>query len=95
MVNIHPTRQEEIPTDHDGIVNRNNDITFSDRSHREEEALLLISDYIDLIRKLIKMQKTTELKKARLTGYQIVGQNITANRCDPGNTRKFLKEIMI
>ena len=31
VVNVHPTRQSKIPLDHDGVVNRNSDITFSDR----------------------------------------------------------------
>ena len=62
VVNVHPTRQPEVPTDHDGIVNRNNDITFSDRSQREEEALLLISDYVDLVWDLIKIAKENGVK---------------------------------
>lgn len=62
VVNVHPTRQPELPTDHDGIVNRNNDITFSDRSQREEEVLLLISDYVDLVWDLIKIAKENGVK---------------------------------
>jgi NTE family protein len=55
VVNLHPKKQKEIPSDRDGVVNRNNDITFSDRTEHEETMLLLISDYIDLIRKLLKI----------------------------------------
>ena len=62
VVNVHPTRQVQIPIDHDGVVNRNNDITFSDRSHRDEEILLLISDYVDLVRDLIKTGKENGVK---------------------------------
>jgi predicted acylesterase/phospholipase RssA len=62
VINVHPTQQREIPTDHDGVVNRNNDITFSDRSHRDEEVLLLISDYIDLVRDLIRIGKENGVK---------------------------------
>jgi NTE family protein len=62
VINVHPTQQLEIPIDHDGVVNRNNDITFSDRSHRDEEVLLLISDYIDLVRDLIKIGKENGIK---------------------------------
>jgi NTE family protein len=62
IVNVHPTRQVKIPIDHDGVVNRNNDITFSDRSHRDEEILLLISDYIDLVRDMIKIGKQNGIK---------------------------------
>ena len=50
VVNVHPTKQETIPWDHDGAVNRREDITYSDRSDRERQALLLISDYVDLAR---------------------------------------------
>jgi predicted acylesterase/phospholipase RssA len=57
VINVHPTRQTEIPMDHDGVLNRNNDIAFSDRSHKEEEILLLLSDYIELVRELIKIAK--------------------------------------
>jgi predicted acylesterase/phospholipase RssA len=62
VINLHPTRQKEIPTDHDGVINRNSDIIFSDRTHREEEILLLISDYIDLIRHLIRVAKENKVK---------------------------------
>lgn len=62
VINVHPSRQEEIPTDHDGVLNRNNDIAFSDRSRREEEILLLLSDYIELVRELIKIAKEKGVK---------------------------------
>ena len=41
--------------DRDGVINRNNDITFSDRIQHEEAMLLLASDYIDLVRALMKV----------------------------------------
>jgi hypothetical protein len=59
---VHPTRQEEIPMDHDGVLNRNSDIAFSDRSHRDEEILLLLSDYIELVRELIRIAKGSGVK---------------------------------
>ena len=34
IVNVHPVKQDTIPWDHDGVINRNNDITFSDRTER-------------------------------------------------------------
>ncbi|HKG30598.1 MAG TPA: hypothetical protein VKA91_04950, partial [Nitrososphaeraceae archaeon] len=67
VINVHPTRQTEIPTDHDGVVSRNNDITFSDRSHREQEVLLLISDYVDLVKDLIKIAKDNGVKEKLIT----------------------------
>lgn len=55
VINLHPKKQTEIPSDRDGVINRNNDITFSDRTHQEETALLLISDYVDMIKELLKI----------------------------------------
>ena len=49
--------------DHDGVINRNNDITFSDRTEREQEALLLVSDYVDLARGLINIAKNHGAKE--------------------------------
>ena len=57
IVNVHPVKQDTIPWDHDGVTNRSSDITFSDRTQREQQALLLVSDYVDLARKLIKIAK--------------------------------------
>lgn len=31
VINLHPKKQAEIPKDRDTVINRNNDITFSDR----------------------------------------------------------------
>ena len=63
IINLNPKRQTEIPFDRDGVLNRNADITFSDRTEREEEALLLVSDYIDLIRDLIRVAEEKGVKQ--------------------------------
>ena len=62
IVNVHPGQQDMIPWDRDGIVNRRDDITFSDRTEREEQVLLLISDFVDLTRALIKIAKDNGVK---------------------------------
>jgi hypothetical protein len=63
VINLHPKKQTEIPSDRDGVINRNNDITFSDRTHQEETALLLISDYVDLVRELLKAAEESGVDK--------------------------------
>jgi NTE family protein len=62
IVNVHPSRQDAIPMDRDSVINRNNDITFSDKTAKEQEALLLMSDYIDMARELIKIAKDHGVK---------------------------------
>ena len=51
IVNVHRLKQDKIPWDLDGVVNRNSDITFSDRTMRE-----------DLARELIKVAKSHGVK---------------------------------
>ena len=62
IINVHPVKQDTIPWDRDGVINRNNDITFSDRTSTDQEALLLVSDYVDLARELIKAAKDHGVK---------------------------------
>ncbi len=63
VINLHPKKQTEIPTDRDGVINRNNDITFSDRTNQEEAILLLISDFVDLTRELLKVAEEKGVDK--------------------------------
>ncbi len=62
IVNLHPSVQDHVPTDRDGVINRNNDISFSDRSTRDEAYLLIISDYLELIKKLMDLLKDSGVK---------------------------------
>jgi NTE family protein len=62
IVNVHPTQQDIIPWDRDGVVNRKEDITYSDRTEREEQMLLLVSDLVELSRELIKIAKNYGIK---------------------------------
>jgi predicted acylesterase/phospholipase RssA len=66
IINLHPTTQPEIPNDYDGAVNRKSDISFSDRSRQEEAILILISDYVGLIRSLISLAKEGGIKEERI-----------------------------
>ncbi|MDQ3839067.1 MAG: patatin-like phospholipase family protein [Thermoproteota archaeon] len=63
VINLHPKKQIEIPMDRDSVINRNNDITFSDRIQHEEAMLLLASDYIDLVRALMKVAEEHGVKE--------------------------------
>ncbi|MGH9976833.1 MAG: patatin-like phospholipase family protein [Nitrososphaeraceae archaeon] len=63
VINLHPKKQPEIPTDRDGVINRNSDITFSDRTQQEETMLLLISDFVDLIRELLEVAEEGRVDK--------------------------------
>ncbi|HET9010095.1 MAG TPA: patatin-like phospholipase family protein [Nitrosarchaeum sp.] len=63
LINLHPSRIDKIPWDFDGVLNRNIDITFADKSERDQNVLLLISDAIDLSKKLIDIAKSHGVKQ--------------------------------
>jgi NTE family protein len=88
IVNVHPVRQDAIPWDHDGDINRNADITFSDRTQREQEALLLVSDYVDLARELIKIAQ--DGAKDDVINNLLNSNSLPGLAMIPGNIRIFL-----
>ena len=85
IVNVHPVKQDTIPWDHDGVTNRSSDITFSDRTRREQEALLLVSDYVDLARKLIQIAKDHGAKD------EIINNLLNSNTLNHGLAMKSRK----
>src|SRR5215212_2245126 len=59
IVNVHPSKQDKVPTDLDGVKDRINDITFMDRnSHYDETVADLVRDYTDLIDRLKVLAKS-------------------------------------
>src|SRR5215216_1133009 len=59
IVNVHPSKQDKVPTDLDGVKDRINDITFMDRdSHYDEMVADLVTDYTDLIDRLKELAKS-------------------------------------
>ncbi|HEU4444582.1 MAG TPA: patatin-like phospholipase family protein [Nitrososphaeraceae archaeon] len=59
IINVHPCKQDEVPTDLDGVRDRINDITFSDRnSHYDEMVADLVTDYTELIDRLKELAKS-------------------------------------
>lgn len=63
LINLHPSRIDKVPWDFDGVVNRNMDIIFADKSERDENVILLFSDFVDLSKKLIDIAKSQGVKQ--------------------------------
>ena len=62
IVNLYPaleTQDVAIPEDKDKIEDRINDIRFHDKSIYDEKIAHLVTDYVDLTRRLIKLAKDT------------------------------------
>ncbi|MER5176510.1 MAG: patatin-like phospholipase family protein [Candidatus Nitrosocosmicus sp.] len=53
IVDVHPSRNDNISFDRDGVLNRNIDITYHNRNLYDIKVANIVSDYVDLFNELI------------------------------------------
>ena len=63
IINLHPAKQDYLPSDYDGVVDRKNDIIFHDRTAFDENVAILLSDFIRLAKTLIKIAEENGTSK--------------------------------
>lgn len=63
IINVHPIKQEYLPANYDGVVDRKNDLTYHDRTLFDEKMVVMITDYVDIIKSLIKLAKDNKIRK--------------------------------
>ena len=88
IINLHPHRQQYIPYDYDGVVDRRNDIMYHDRTEFDEFVAILISDFQKLATSLIKVCRDNGISEKSLqmilnerikTVTSTTGQHLTYN----------------
>jgi len=52
IIDLWPSKENNIPMDHDDANDRKNDITYQDRTDYDQKVAVFVSDYIDLIRQV-------------------------------------------
>jgi predicted acylesterase/phospholipase RssA len=63
IINLHPAKQEYLPSDYDRVVDRKNDIIYHDRTEFDEFVAVLVSDYAILAKSLIKLAEENGVSK--------------------------------
>ena len=63
IINLHPLKQEYLPSDYDGVVDRKNDIIYHDRTEFDENVAVLMSDFMTLAKSLIKLAEENGASK--------------------------------
>jgi NTE family protein len=58
IINVWPTIEISIPTDHDGVIDRKNDISHSDQTDYDQKVAFFVSDYYNLVNQLIRLAKS-------------------------------------
>jgi NTE family protein len=89
IANVWPSREEDIPTDHDLILDRKNDIGNHDKTIYDEKTSELVTDYIDLCKILINTIATNDNSE-----IEEILENNTTSILREGNKRKY-KDLLI
>lgn len=55
IINLHPAKQEYLPTDYDDVLDRRYDVMYHDRTEFDENIAALMSDFVTLANSLIKL----------------------------------------
>jgi predicted acylesterase/phospholipase RssA len=63
IINVHPMVQDSLPTNYDGLVDRKNDLTYHDRTLFDERVAIMVTDYVDIIERLVKLAKDNGVSK--------------------------------
>jgi NTE family protein len=66
IINLHPLKQEYVPYDYDGVVDRKNDIMYHDRTEFDEYVAVLVSDFQKLVSSLVKLAKDNGISEKSL-----------------------------
>lgn len=66
IINLHPAKQDYLPTDYDGVIDRKNDIIFHDRTLFDENIAILLSDFAALVNSLTKLAEDKGIDKDTL-----------------------------
>ena len=97
VISIWSSNEPYIPTDHDGVKDRYNDIRYSDRTKYDEKMALFVSDYIELIkqtRNIALNNFKTESEKSKFIKEVDEFLNVEAkSKTRSGKQRKY-KELI-
>jgi NTE family protein len=63
IINLHPIRGDDLPTNYDGVVDRKNDLFYHDKTFFDEWVAVRMSDYINLAKSLIKLAEDNGVRK--------------------------------
>ena len=87
IINVHPIKQEYLPANYDGVVDRKNDLTYHDRTLFDERMVVMITDYVSIIKSLIKLAKDNKISATLVDN--ILQQQALSRNFMTGNHSKY------
>ncbi|MGN6709538.1 MAG: patatin-like phospholipase family protein, partial [Candidatus Nitrosocosmicus sp.] len=88
IVDVHPSRNDNIYLDRDGVINRNLDIVYHNRNLYDIKVANIVSDYIDLANKLIEFAKQNGIKEEEIN-REILNKPTKQSKSRSGDERKY------
>jgi NTE family protein len=73
IINLHPIKQEYLPSDYDGVIDRKNDIIYHDRTEFDENIAVLMSDLATLAKSLMTLAEKSGVNKKAI--QEILNKN--------------------
>src|SRR5215467_194655 len=93
IVNLYPSIEESLPQDLDSVRDREIDIKFHDRTNYDEQMAHVITDYIDLIKKIRKIavdhSRDKDLAKSELDNLLMADQSLLSKKRHGYHRTKF------
>ena len=95
IVNVHPIKQDTLPSNYDALVDRKNDLTYHDRTLFDERMVTMLTDYLDIIERLVKLAQANGVAKASLDNIfkeQALTRNFMTGK--PGTYQDLVEDMV-
>jgi len=95
IINLHPVKQEYLPSDYDGVIDRKNDIIYHDKTEYDENVAVLMSDLATLARSLMTLAEENGVNKKAI--QEILNENtrgLLFSTGKQGNYEDLLRSIV-
>lgn len=87
IINLHPIKQEYLPSDYDGVIDRKNDIIYHDRTEFDENVAVLMSDLATLAKSLITLAEKNGINKKAI--QEILNKSTRGASLSTGKQEKY------
>jgi NTE family protein len=87
IINLHPIKQEYLPSDYDGVIDRKNDIIYHDRTEFDENVAVLMSDLATLAKSLITLAEKNGVNKKAI--QEILNKSTRGASLSTGKQEKY------
>jgi NTE family protein len=87
IVDVWPTRVENIPQDHDGVLGRQQDLVMNDKTDYDQKVADILSDYTNLVEEFIHLAKANSIPDKKIN--DILSKSTKRSKHRSGQPRQY------